>query len=168
MRDKSLHNKGYILMEALVAMTIVAVGLLGIFSLLSRSLSLNRVVSDRYVAAYLSAEGIELVKNKIDNNVINRRAWNSGITDGDFEIDAYGNLDLNRVNGSQASLLRFDNDKGSYAYAGDKVTRFRRKVNIKLLGGGDELRVRSIVSWVGRGEADFEVVLEARFFNYWK
>ena len=155
-------------MEALVAMTIVAVGLLGIFSLLSRSLSLNRVVSDRYVAAYLSAEGIELVKNKIDNNVINRRAWNSGITDGDFEIDAYGNLDLNRVNGSQASLLRFDNDKGSYGNDGDKVTRFRRKVNIELLGGGDELRVISIVSWVGRGEADFEVVLEARFFNYWK
>ena len=156
-------------MEALVAMTIVAVGLLGIFSLLSRSLSLNRVVADRYVAAYLSAEGIELVKNKIDNNVIKGRAWNFAITNGDFEIDAYDEEQkLIRVNGSQASLLRFDNDKGSYGNDGDKVTRFRRKVNIELLGGGDELRVISIVSWVGRGEADFEVVLEARFFNYWK
>jgi hypothetical protein len=155
-------------MEALVAMTIIMVGLLGIFSLLSRSLSLNRVVADRYVASYLAAEGIELVKNKIDNNVINRRAWNTGITNGDFEIDAYGNLALNPISGNQAALLRFDNNRGSYAYAGDQTTRFRRKINIRLLGGGDELKVTAIVSWLGRGEADFEVALEDRFFNYWQ
>jgi len=155
-------------MEALVAMTIVAIGLLGIFSLLSRSLSLNRVVSDRYIAGYLSAEGIELVKNKIDNNVINRRAWNAGITNGDFEIDPYGNLTLNSISGRQASLLRFNSGNGRYSYAGDQVTRFRRRINIQLLGGGDELRVTSKVSWLGRGDSDFEVSLEDRFFNYWK
>ena len=61
-------TKGYVLVESVVAMTIVVVGLLGIFSLLSQSLSLNRVVGDRYVGTYLAAEGIEVVKNIIDNN----------------------------------------------------------------------------------------------------
>ena len=155
-------------MEAMVAMTIVAVGLLGIFSLLSRSLSLNRVVADRYVAAYLAAEGIELVKNKIDNNAINRRAWNAGITNGDFEIDAYSDLSLIPLSGSKAALLRFDNNRGSYGFAGNQETRFRRKVNIRLLDDGNQLKVTATVSWLGRGDADLEVVLEDRFFNYWQ
>ena len=54
------RSSGQVLIEAMVAISIVTVGLLGIFSVLSRSLSLNRTVADNYVAANLAAEGIEI------------------------------------------------------------------------------------------------------------
>ena len=77
MQDKFRKNKGYILIEAIIAITIAVVGLLGIFSLLSRSLSLNRVVADRFVASYLVAESIEIVKNLVDNNRFSHRLFQS-------------------------------------------------------------------------------------------
>lgn len=155
-------NRGYIMVEALVAITIIVVGLLGIFALLSRSLSLNRVVADRYVGTYLAAEGIEIVKNLIDNNVINGRPWNTGISNGEFEVD-YDDLSLGAVTGEN---LKFDPDTGRYDYSGGEQTRFARIINIELLGGGDEIKANSIVKWISRGEARFETNLEDRFFNW--
>ncbi len=145
-----------------MAITIIVVGLLGIFSLLSQSLGLNRVVADRYVSSYLAAEGIEVVKNLIDNNIINNRAWNAGFNNGDFEL-AYNSVSLQPVEGKS---LSFDKDNGRYGYGEGEPTRFFRTIRIELLGGGEEIKVNSVVRWISRGEADFEVDLEDRFFNW--
>lgn len=155
-------NKGYILVEAMVAITIIVTGLLGIFALLSQSLSLNRVIADRYVAAYLAAEGVEVVKNIIDNNIINGRAWNSGFADGDYEID-YQSASLGALQGRS---VKFNGDSGRYGYADGDPTRFFRIIKIELLGGGEEIKINSVVNWKSRGEADFEINLEDRFFNW--
>ena len=39
-------------------------------SLLSNSIALNRVVNDQFIANYLAMEGIEVVKNIVDGNII--------------------------------------------------------------------------------------------------
>lgn len=154
------NNRGYILVEALVAITIIVVGLLGIFALLSRSLSLNRVVADRYTAAYLAVEGVEIIKNIIDNNLVNGRAWNTGLANGQFEVD-YDDLAL------QAFANRpFQFNDGRYGYITGQPTRFIRRIDVGFLGGGEEIKVNSVVSWVGRGDASFEINLEDRFFNW--
>jgi len=156
------HKRGYILVESLIATTIIVAGLLGIFSLLSQSLGLNRVVSERYTAAYLSAEGIEIVKNIIDNNIINNRAWNHGLISGEYEADD-NDLSLSLFSNQR---LRFDDSNGRYSYASGEGTSFVRKIRVTQLGSGEELKVNSIVDWTTRGDAQFQVDLESRFFNW--
>lgn len=159
---KSKRKNGYILVEAAVATTIILVGLLGIFALLSRSLSLNRVVSDRYVATYLAAEGIELVKNIIDNNLVQSQPFNAGLSSGSFEME-FDDLSLGANLNRQ---LNFDAGSGHYSYGGGRPTPFKRSINIELVGGGDEIKVNSLVEWTSRGDARFEVNLEDHFFNW--
>ncbi|MFH1759098.1 MAG: hypothetical protein ABH822_00875 [Patescibacteria group bacterium] len=155
-------KNGYILVESVVAMTIVVVGLLGIFSLLSQSLSLNRVVGDRYVGTYLAAEGIEVAKNIIDNNIVNSRPWNAGFSNGSFEVD----FDSLSLESNLNRYIKLDSPNGRYGYRDGADTRFKRTIKIELLGSGEEIKVNSVVKWLSRGEADFKVDLEDHFFNW--
>ncbi len=155
------HN-GYLLIESMIAITIVLVGLLGIFALLSRSLSLNRVVADRFVAAYLAAEGVEIVKNIADNNVLSARPWNSGLQNGDYEVD-YRSDDLETHQGRQIS---FNSQSGSYGYGEPNPTNFQRLIRIESSSDGEELIIKSKVNWVTRGGGRFEINLEDHLFNW--
>ncbi|MBI2506531.1 MAG: hypothetical protein HYW00_00070, partial [Candidatus Colwellbacteria bacterium] len=44
----------------MIAMSVMSVGLLSVFAVLSQSLGLNRVVAEQYIASNLAAEGIEV------------------------------------------------------------------------------------------------------------
>lgn len=162
MRVKFQQNKGYILIESIIAITIVVVGLLGIFSLLSRSLSLNRVVADRFVAAYLAAEGIELVKNMIDNNILAGKPWNAGFSSGNYEAD----FRSEKLAANQHRPLRLNLESGAYGYGEAEPTRFTRIIRITLSPDGNETTVGSRVSWVTRGGGTFDVNLEEHLFNW--
>ncbi len=156
-----MHNvRGSVLLESLIAITVLTIGMLGVFSLLSRSVGLTRVVANQYIGAHLAAEGIELIKNMIDTNTLVPRAWNAGLASGIYEI-AYGSglePDNNRT-------LFYDSGSGLYDYAsGDIATTFKRQVQITRIGAF-ELQVNSRVSWTTRGGGEFNVDLEDHFFN---
>mgnify|MGYP001599451310 CR=1 FL=1 len=153
-------SAGQVLMESLIAITIATVGLLGMFALLSRSLSLTRVVADRYVATYLAAEGIEVVKNLIDTNVIQKNPWNLNLASGTYEVDYQSGLQS-----YAARRLNYNEATGYYDYGSGLPTNFLRRVDVERLGR-DEIRVNSVVSWISRGGADFEVNLEDHFLNW--
>src|SRR6185369_4698812 len=63
------RRSGQSLIEAIIAITLLTIGFLGIARLLSQSLFFTKVVSDQTTATYLAAEGIEIVKNLIDHDV---------------------------------------------------------------------------------------------------
>lgn len=67
---KNRRVVGQSLVEMLVAISVIVIALLGILVLVSRSLGINRVASEHYTAAYLAAEGIELVKNRFDRSFL--------------------------------------------------------------------------------------------------
>jgi len=54
----------------LVGISIIIVSLLGILVLVNRSLALNRVTAEHYVATYLAAEGIELMRNFFEKSYL--------------------------------------------------------------------------------------------------
>lgn len=162
MQDKYQLNKGYILVEALIASTIVVVGLLGIFSLLSRSLSLNRVVADRFAASYLAAEGIELVKNVIDNNILAGRPWNVGLSSGDYEADFHDEA----LQPNQQRALHFDLTTGAYGYREPTATLMRRVITTIVSPDGNRITVGSRVNWMTRGGGKFSINLEEHLFNW--
>jgi len=173
---------GQLLIESMIGISIAVVGLLGILGLVSRSTSLNRVVSNQFIGNYLAAEGIEIVKNLIDSNIIQHKPWNEGFSNGSFEAD-YTSLTLtpNQNGGfnwrgvrdytsltltpNQNRPLLFDSTNNFYNYQSGTPTIFTRTINITLIGS-EEIKVNSIVKWKTRGGAQFEVNLEDHFFNW--
>lgn len=155
-----IREKGQLLIESGVAIGILVVGLLGVIGLLSRSLSLNNVVSSQYVASNLAVEGIEVVKNLIDANIIQYKPWNEGINSGSYEVifDSLV-LDLN-----QDRFLLFDSTGNSYNYQTGQPTPFKRVIQITNIGS-DEIKVNSAVNWQIRG-GSYSINLEDHFFNW--
>lgn len=163
-------RSGQALIESIVAVSILTVGFLGIFSLLSQSLSLNRVVSDNYTATYLAAEGIEIVKNLIDANTIRGQAWNCGLTDGVYEaawdsLPAAGACGGTALASNQNRFLSFSSATNLYSYSGTSPTSFKRQIILTRVSG-DELKVVSQVNWTGRGTGNFSVNLEDHFYHW--
>jgi len=155
------RQRGQLLIEAMVGLSIALVGLLGIVGLVSRSASLNRVVSEHFIATYLASEGIEITKNIIDGNIIQSNPWNLGFNTGSFEAD-YASLNLLIA---QNRNLKFDSSTGFYSYEKGDETPFVRTIDIELIDS-DEIKVNSIVKWTTRGGAEFEINVEDHFFNW--
>ncbi|MHB9019503.1 MAG: prepilin-type N-terminal cleavage/methylation domain-containing protein [Minisyncoccota bacterium] len=173
----NLNKAGQSMVEAMVAMSIIVIGLLGVFTLSSNSISLNRVAADRYIAVNLANEGIELVKNLIDNN-----AWNAipGVVDPieDYEID-YNDLAVKQLNSADGRPLYFSKEgSGYYAYDdGDinlnvyteTVQGFRRIIKIQSFNLGpnslDHVKITSTVSWRAKDGTTQYFYVEDHFYN---
>ncbi len=171
-RQSASTDTAQLLIESMIGISIVTVGLLGILGLLSRSTSLNRVVSNQFIGNYLAAEGIEIVKNIIDADWMKDETWNNDyIESGDFEIDYQtktfksGGSFSARPAGNNPLL--FDSASNLYSYQGGNPTNFVRTIKIALSPDGNEIKVNSIVKWTTRGGGQFEVNLEDHFLN-WK
>lgn len=146
-----------------MALGIIVVGLLSLFAFIGRSLSLNRVVADQFTASYLAAEGIEVIKNLLDANVLQGQPWNAvpGLGgDGDFEVDyASTRLTLN-----QNRKILFDGATSQWGYGEGEPTHFSRVMRVRMLGT-DEIRVNAIVRWTSRG-GSFAIDVEDHFYNW--
>ncbi len=147
--------RGQVLIEAIIAITLITVGLLGVYTFISKSFSLNRVVADQYIGTYLAAEGIELVKNFIDSGNTPTGCDNYQIQ---YDSQTWTCADI------VSEPLNFSD--GYYGYeGGGQETRFTRTIAIGP-GGTDETIVRSKVDWISQGGGKFNVELEDRFFKW--
>ncbi len=154
-------KKGQMMVEVMIALSIVMVGLLGIFTLTSRSLSLNNVVASQYIGSNLAAEGIEIVKNLLDKNAIQGRPWNEGVSTGNYEVD-YASTALS---GYANRAILFNSGNGFYGYSFGNQTNYRRMITVETIAP-DEIKVSSSVSWVTRDGAVYQVDLEDYFYNW--
>lgn len=174
------RSSGQAMVEAMVALSVIVVALLSVFTLTTQSLGLNRVAADRYVAVNLANEGIELVKNLIDKNVMGYESkvlWNKDVDeDGIFEID-YNDpgltpLTLNDENFAKNNARQLYFSKGAggfYRYEDDPNlsigvnTDFKRIIKIKIIKPY-HIHVISKVFWISRG-ASYEFSVEDDFYD---
>lgn len=152
--------QGQFLLETLVALGVIVVGVLSVFGFIARGLSTNRVVADEFTGAHLAAEGVEVVKNIIDGNILQGQPWNAGLTDGDFEADYASAI----LTSATERPLRFDDQTGLFNYGSGQPTNFSRIIHIEMLGA-DELRVNSRVHWWSRG-GTYDADVEDHFYNW--
>ena len=164
------QSRGFLLVEAMVSMSVLMIGVLGIFALMSQSIKLTRTINDQYVATYLAAEGIEIVKNMIDSNVLtDPGAWNANGFDASacyelyYGTDSLGSAWTVSCDGSGATPLAFDGSL--YGYGGGDASGFTRTVRIAPIMDGVQVgvRVRSTIHWSG-GEQQF--ALEDTFYAW--
>lgn len=167
-----ISRQAFTLVELMVALGIIVAGLLASFALLSSSIGLQRVVADRLTATYLAGEGVEIVKNFIDTNVLRSGAgcaWNGGegciaISSGTYEVD-YASTSLAPSEGRRLFRDRATGLFGFNSLGEAEATPFTRRVVIDLSPDGEEMRVSSIVAWSVRG-GNYEINAEDHFYNW--
>ena len=162
------NNRGQILIEAIVAISLMVIGLFGIFGVLSQSLGLNRIATDQYIAVGLASEGVEVAKNVLDSNAIRGGStpWNQCVdaADEEYAVDYTTEcLDDTRAD----KFLEFDDSTGLYGYdlENGRQTKFERLVQVENLSP-DRIRVTATVNWRGRGGVDYDIVIQDNFYNW--
>lgn len=182
-----MHRRGQILVESIVAISVASIGLLGILTLLARSLAYNRNVTEKFVAVYLASEGVEIAKNIIDSEWASAgggsAAWNTiqqKFDNGSYELVydtcvgsppfpgcIQGNIKLSSGYVLSTTPLDFDPSLNVYDYSrgnvGSVPTAYSRVVQIKNKPG--EIQVTAIVNWQSRG-VDERVSVEDHFFAW--
>lgn len=156
------------IIELLVAMSILTLGLFGFYTLLSNSVGQSRLISDQITANYLAMEGIELVKNLLDRNVVSGSIWNQGFNNpGCFELDYLSDNLTVSVDCSAGSgePLKFSPASGLFSYQSGDRTNFYRTIRISPITG-DHIKINSIVKGVSRGGTKVDVELEDHFYNW--
>ena len=172
--------KGQVLGEAIVAMGLITIGILSMTGFLARSIGEGRNIADQTIAANLAAEGIEIAKNILDGNALDRfrlgngmRAWNEGFTtQGFFEVDF-----RSMVLGSQVSAvedrnalrpLRIEQVGGVqfYSYTGGTETTFRRSIEIRRGINDHHIRATARVYWIAREGRPNQVMISSDFYNW--
>ena len=170
MKLKLSNNKGQMLIELMVALGVLTIGFLGMVSLLSKAVGLNRTISENYQATYLATEGVEIIKNLLDANLLQGQSWNLGFgTDKIYEVQfdtswASGKEPKEILNNSDVRKIKMDGD-GFFNYTDGIDTPFTRKIFTKLVGSY-EVQVNSVVSWTSRGGGQFETNIEDHFYNW--
>lgn len=176
MRKIDNSRRGQSLVEALIALSILTTGFIGITTLLTKSFQLDRTTMNDTQATYLASEGIEVVKNLVDHDVYAGFALSSSTHDFDESFTQSGyyyNLDYNTTSttgltvssGPQNKALYFHSSTDSYDYsvAGGTVSDFVR--NIKITNSANQIDVQSAVTWTDAGTSN-TITLEDHFYNW--
>jgi type II secretory pathway pseudopilin PulG len=179
----NIHSRrGQTLVEALVALSILTTGFVGIVALLTKSFQLNRTTSNDTQATYLAAEGIEITKSLIDHDVYTGLSVGSDDWDQCFDLNPAGGVGYFKLaydtttcpppaySGPTDYLsdpLYFDPSSTLYSYNPTSFnavkTDFTRMV--KITDNGNEFDVQSIVTWADGGLSN-TVTLEDHFYDY--
>ena len=177
-----IHSRrGQTLVEALMALSILTVGFLGIITLLTKSFQLNRTTSDDTQATYLAAEGIEVVKNLIDHDVYTGLPTNDDFGDCFYDGSGYYYpIDYETVSCDPTTLnfsttppntpLYFDPTTDFYTTDsfGATATDFVRNIKItesSNASGLASIDVQSTVIWTAGSQSN-TITLEDIFYNW--
>ncbi|MEX0652401.1 MAG: type II secretion system protein [Candidatus Paceibacterota bacterium] len=145
------RNKGFTLIETLVAVSILLLSISAPLTIASKGLASSYFARDQVTAFYLAQDAVEYIRNTRDNTYHAGSGWLSGFpdtngelftvdtTDGDMElcpVDGCPRLDYNSTNG----FYSHDDASGS-----DSI--FTRSVSIGTVNS-QEVSVSVTVSWV--------------------
>jgi len=148
------------MVEAAVGLSLITIGMLGILTLVSRSMKINHTVEYKVVAANLAAEGVEVIKNLIDINCVQEKAWNAGLSNETYRVsfDTTGDLNTN-----WDTPIKYDSSTGKYGYDSGDDTIYTRKIGI--LNKNDEIVASSTVEWTFEKKIN-KISIEDHFFNW--
>ncbi len=126
-------------MEVLFSVFLVSVGITTIFALIT--LGTKKSIENRLhlVAAMLSQEGIEMVRNIRDNNAKKSLDSFTGMPEGNYTIN-YSSASL--ISGGSTRLYY---DNGFYKHGGGTSSQYSRRIIIT--GTGDQRTVYSATTW---------------------
>lgn len=167
---KYKQQRGFTLVEALVAIFILTMGLIPSLSIILLANSFNFSIRNNLIAANLAQEGVEVVRAIRDTNWFNNRAFDAGLAPGIYRVQYNSEAD-----GLNTFLLPEDGnpplliENGMYNYTSGKDTTFKRRILIdkdtSLAGCNCELRVIVEVEWPERKRTK-TAIIESHLFDW--
>lgn len=144
--SKINFKKGFTLLEALVAISILMVAVVSPITIAQKGLSSASYSKSQMIASYLAQDAIEYVKNVRDNNKITNDDWLFGLDPCEFggcQIDTINRL----VSSYDKSVpLKLDGN-GFYGSVGTD-TNFTRQIKIDVSEDNPkEAMITVTVSW---------------------
>ncbi len=150
-------EKGVTLLELMITIFVISVGIVGTFGLIERTIQSASIARSRLVAVYLAQEGIELVRNVRDDNLVKGEEWDEGINPGEWSVY----YDSTEILPYSDEYLRID---GNGFYGRDGYTSaFKRKVIIT--DESDFLDIRVRISWREK-EEDNHIEAVKRLYDW--
>lgn len=153
-------NKGFTLIEALVAITILTIAIAGPITIASRGLISAMFARDQITAFYLAQEAVEFIRNKRDENNIKGNDWLSGLGTCSNSTSCVIDVQNNNINNCPSDVcpvLKYDKNTGFYNYSTGVDSIFTRKVKIENI----DIKENSIIvtlSWSSKvGQKTFSI-----------
>lgn len=160
------NNRGFTIVETLVAIGILSVAILGTYTAVQGGLQKSTIAKDEIIAFYLAQEAIEYVKNIRDENSLRGLGgtsthWLSGLSAQASDncyfgkvctIDSLLKVTANCAGGAgSCPNIRMDNTSGLWGYTGSwALTNFKREISFQSISA-NEVRVIVVVSWMSGG-----------------
>ena len=158
-------NKGFTILEAIAAIFVMTVGVLGAYAVVQQIIVYNSISSSRLTAAYLAQEGIEIVRNIRDTNWVEGVAssWYEGLTGcaSGYEAD-YDDTDLSCWS-DPGRFLELQAG-GFYSYDSGTQPKFKRKITIVLVGT-NELKVSVEIQWQEKGQ-NYPLTVQENLYDW--
>ncbi len=161
------------MIEALVAISILVIGILSAFVLVIRTLANTPHVQSRLIASNLAQEGVELVRQIRDTNFMQSTRFRDGLGSGEYQIDV---INRELVDFNKNDFLKFDKDSKIYSYlSGDSAPFYiQRKIIISdVKDRTNSFKVNVVMSWcVKRSEEQclqkptYTLNIEDHLYNY--
>lgn len=113
----NIKNKGFTILETLVAITIILIAITGPLDIIAHSLKASYYSRDEVTAFYLAQEAIEYARNERDNNELNDNTTVDGWLVGavgsqDGSVDCLNDAGKNPTN----KCILLQNQSGGYEY----------------------------------------------------
>jgi prepilin-type N-terminal cleavage/methylation domain-containing protein len=163
-------NKGFTLVETLVAIAILSISILSTFTAVQSALQSSLFARDQINAFYLIQEAMESVRNTRDGNALANIAslssggsgvnWLHGISESAGDPCYFGNVCI--VDSPQKQMtycgtsfgscpfIKEDTVSGLFGYNNNWTdTKFKREIQLQQIGP-DEIIVSVRVSWSGK------------------
>src|SRR3989344_5496223 len=159
-------ERGFTLIEAIVAIFILSLGIIPSLSIVLYANSFTSVLKNNLIGTNLAQEGAEVVRALRDSNWFNGRAFDFGLANGTYRLE-WNSASLITEFGSNP-VLKIDSN-GLYNYTSGTDTPFHRRIFIvkdpTAPGCDCELRVVVKVSWVER-KSTRVITVESHLFDW--
>lgn len=175
MKHTILHNKGFTLIETLVALSIFSLSIVALIVAAGQGVSNFQTIKARLTASYLAQEGVELVHNIRDTEITSGGDWNSFVSSTVFDcvipnpnsvgctIDAVFNPSVITVlpcGISSCAPLKYSDPIGyNYGSSSPIATIFERIISVEIIGV-NEIKVKSTVNYTVGGTTSQIVMSE--------